>query len=99
MGSKDHGVQQKLIQMVIKLCGATAIWHALAGCLWGHQMLVELVLVGQTQTLCLTSMTTAVAELVVVGQSVLLVRRQKTVFLLGQNGSSMQHCQDTIKLC
>ena len=47
MGSKDHGVQQKLIQMVIKLCGATAIWHALAGCLWGHQMLVELVLVGQ----------------------------------------------------
>ena len=64
-------------------------------------MLVELVLMDQAETLWRTSTTTAAVEveIVVVGQSVLLVHRQKIVFLLGQNGSSMQHYQDTIKLC
>ena len=96
MESLVHGVQQKLIQMVTwEASMVSAILHAQVGCLWDHQMSVELVhwdqAKSQRQLGCLVSVsmwTTAAVEMrIAVGKGVLGEHHLNTVFHLGQNGS------------
>ena len=90
MESMDHGVQRKLRQIVTKYSGATAIQHVPEELLWDHQMLVELVLMGQAYKVwvLLLLWIIVVAEIVIAaGISAMTHHHQIAVFLLEQSGS------------